>query len=260
MESLQKLLDIMVALRDPENGCPWDREQSFRTIAPYTIEEAYEVVDAIDRDDMADLKSELGDLLLQVVFHAQMANESGAFDFADVVAAISDKMIRRHPHVFGEQKVASAEAQRIQWEEHKKRERASAGPELAGALDGVSLSLPALLRACKLGKRASSVGFDWADDSGVRAKILEELAEIEEARAGGCDERVAEEIGDFLFSAANLARHLGVDPEDSLRAANRKFTSRFRQMERRAKDQGRSWDELTLTDMEALWQAVKGTE
>jgi len=260
MHSIQKLLDIMVALRDAQNGCPWDREQNFRTIAPYTIEEAYEVVDAIDREDMSDLKSELGDLLLQVVFHAQMAKELGSFDFADVVEAIAEKMIRRHPHVFGDQVVDSAEAQRIEWEAHKKKERESAGKTLSGALDGISPSSPALIRAHKLGKRASSVGFDWPNDEGVRAKILEELAEIEEARDNNRPDHVAEEIGDLLFAVANLARHLGVDPENSLRAANRKFTARFREMERLANHQERTWDELTPAEMEGLWQHVKDAE
>jgi ATP diphosphatase len=260
MTNIQKLLDIMIALRDPQKGCPWDREQNFRTIAPYTIEEAYEVVDAIDRENLSDLKSELGDLLLQVVFHAQMAKELGAFDFADVVETIADKMIRRHPHVFGEQVIESAEAQRIEWEAHKRKERESGGKQSSGALDGVSLSLPGLMRACKLGKRASGAGFDWPDEEGVRAKILEELAEIEEAGNDGRPDHVAEEIGDLLFTVANLARHLGVDPEDSLRAANRKFTVRFREMEHLAKHQERTWDDLTPAEMEELWQCVKDAE
>lgn len=254
----------MAQLRDPQSGCPWDLEQDFHSIAPYTIEEAYEVADAIDRDDMADLKDELGDLLLQVVYHAQMARESGAFDFDAVAQAIGDKMIRRHPHVFGDDAVGNAEAQRIAWEGHKQSERAAAGRG-SGALAGVSLALPALLRASKLGKRASGVGFDWPDATGVRTKVDEELAELDAARrgdpeAGSNEALVNEEMGDLLFTAANLARHLGINPEESLRAANRKFALRFAALEQRLTDQGRAWDTLSPEDMEAEWQAVKATE
>lgn len=257
MDSLEKLLDIMTALRNPETGCPWDIEQDFRSIAPYTIEEAYEVADAIDRDDLADLRDELGDLLLQVVFHAQMAREAGRFDFADVARAIGEKMVRRHPHVFGDETVASAEAQRQAWEQHKKRERAANPNSHAGVLEGVALALPALVRAGKLGKRAAGVGFDWPDADGVRAKVDEELGEFDAAREGGTHEAITDEIGDLLFSVANLARHCGIDPEASLRSANRKFTARFRDMEQRLSDQGRAWESLTPAEMENLWQAVK---
>jgi ATP diphosphatase len=260
MSDINKLLEIMAALRDPHTGCPWDIEQDFRSIAPYTIEEAYEVADAIDRNDLANLRDELGDLLLQVVFHAQMASEIGAFDFDAVVSAIAEKMIRRHPHVFANETVADADAQRIAWESHKKREREGNDEHDAGALSGVTLALPALARAEKLGKRAAAVGFDWPDIHGVLAKINEEIAEIEAARNSGTDQDVAEEIGDLLFTVVNLARHLSVDAEDSLRAANQKFARRFRAAERRVNTQGRSWGALTLEELEAEWQAVKAAE
>jgi ATP diphosphatase len=260
MHTIEKLLEIMAALREPNTGCPWDIEQDFRSIAPYTIEEAYEVADAIDRNDLEDLKDELGDLLLQVVFHAQMAKEIGAFDFAAVVNAIAGKMIRRHPHVFAAETVADADAQRIAWEAHKKRERKVAGKDACGALSGVSLALPALVRAEKLGKRAAATGFDWPDIGGVRAKIDEELAEVEVARTSGAHRQVAEEIGDLLFTVVNMARHLSVDAEDALRAANLKFVRRFEAAERRVKAQGRFWDALTPEELDAEWQAVKAAE
>ena len=248
---MEKLLEVMAALRNPKTGCPWDIEQDFRSIAPYTIEEAYEVADAIDRNDFADLKDELGDLLLQVVFHAQMASEIGAFDFDAVAGAIAEKMIRRHPHVFAGETVANADAQRVAWESHKKRERDENGKNDAGALGGVTLALPALARAEKLSKRAAAVGFDWPDVDGVRAKIDEELAEIEAARIAGSAQQVAEEIGDLLFTVVNMARHLSVDAEDALRAANQKFARRFRAAEQRVEAQGRSWDALTLDELES---------
>ena len=257
---MEKLLEVMAALRNPKTGCPWDIEQDFRSIAPYTIEEAYEVADAIDRNDFADLKDELGDLLLQVVFHAQMASEIGAFDFDAVAGAIAEKMIRRHPHVFAGETVANADAQRVAWESHKKRERDENGKNDAGALGGVTLALPALARAEKLSKRAAAVGFDWPDVDGVRAKIDEELAEIEAARIAGSAQQVAEEIGDLLFTVVNMARHLSVDAEDALRAANQKFARRFRAAEQRVEELGRSWDALTPGELESEWQAVKAAE
>ena len=260
MSAIEKLLEVMVELRDPNTGCPWDIDQDFRSIAPYTIEEAYEVADAIDRNDIADLRDELGDLLLQVVFHAQMAKEIGAFDFDAVVEAITAKMIRRHPHVFGNETVRDADAQRSAWEHHKKRERNAAGKYDSGALAGVSLALPALVRAEKLSKRAAATGFDWPDIDGVRAKIDEELGEIEAARNSGSGPKVAEEIGDLLFTVVNLARHLRVDPEDALRGANQKFARRFQAAEQRVKAQGRSWDALTPAELDAEWQAVKAAE
>jgi ATP diphosphatase len=260
MKYIQKLLDVMAALRDPETGCPWDVEQDFRSIAPYTIEEAYEVADAIDREAMLDLRDELGDLLLQVVFHAQMAREAGHFEFEDVAQAIVEKMVRRHPHVFGDETVSSAQAQRRAWEQHKKNERDAKADESDGVLDGVALALPALMRAGKLGKRAASVGFDWPDATGVRTKVDEELEEFDAARERGVLSDMTDEIGDLLFSVANLARHCGIDPEESLRAANRKFTVRFNEMEHRLSEQGQAWESLTPVERENLWQAVKADE
>ncbi len=234
---MQKLLDIMARLRDPDEGCPWDREQDFRSIAPYTIEEAYEVADAIERNDLHDLRHELGDLLLQVVFHAQMADEQGAFDFAQVVDGICSKMIRRHPHVFGDRKFASSEDQRADWERHKAAERAEKGGN-ANVLDGISPSQPGLSRAIKLGKRAATVGFDWPDTDQVMEKVREELAELDQARHSDNREEIEEELGDLLFSMGSLARHLGVDPESALRRAAVKFESRFGQVENRAAGSG----------------------
>ena len=242
---LDRLLAIMARLRDPVTGCEWDSVQTFATIAPYTIEEAYEVADAIARGDLVELKDELGDLLLQVVFHARMAEEHGAFDFQDVAAAISDKMERRHPHLFGE----AAEGGHHLWEQIKAEERAAKTD--GSALAGIALALPALKRAEKIQKRAARVGFDWPDAAGPRAKIDEELAEI--ARAADDDERAAE-IGDLLFSAVNYARHLGVDPEAALSAANARFERRFRKMEEIA---GNPMKDMDLNQLEALWQAAK---
>jgi ATP diphosphatase len=241
---LDRLLAIMRRLRDPERGCEWDVAQTFATIAPYTIEEAYEVADAIAREDLADLKDELGDLLLQVVFHARIAEEAGAFAFDDVASAIADKMERRHPHIFGD----TAEGGHHLWEQIKAEERAAKSD--AGALAGVALGLPALTRAEKLGKRAARIGFDWPDASGPRAKIDEELAEID---AAVTDAEVEEEIGDLLFSIANYARHRGVDPEAALRAANAKFERRFRAMEA-----NEDFPTRDLAGKEALWRSVKG--
>jgi len=242
--STDRLLAIMAKLRDPVSGCEWDSVQTFETIAPYTIEEAYEVADACARGDMADLRDELGDLLLQVVFHARMAEELGAFDFNDVAAAIADKMERRHPHLFG----AAAEGGHHLWEQIKAEERGEKGHE--SALDGVAIALPALLRAEKLQKRAARTGFDWPDPTGARAKIDEELAEVEAAEEA---ER-SEEIGDLLFAVVNWARKLDVDAESALRAANAKFERRFRAMEAEGGDVFAS---LSLDDQEALWQRVK---
>jgi MazG family protein len=251
---IDRLLGIMARLRDPEHGCPWDREQNFATIAPYTIEEAYEVADAIDRADMAALKDELGDLLLQVVFHARMAEEDGEFAFDDVANAISDKMIRRHPHVFGDAVIASVSAQNEAWEAHKAAERGAQDC----VLDGVALAYPALLRAAKISKRAARIGFDWPDARSVIAKINEEVAEIEaEMAAGSVPDRVEDEIGDLLFAAANLARKLEVEPETALRRATAKFERRFREVEKLAAERGAGRD---LDGLEALWQEVKAQE
>jgi len=257
--AVSRLLDIMRRLRDPVSGCPWDVEQSFETIAPYTIEEAYEVAGAIEEENWPALKQELGDLLLQVVFHSRMAEERGMFDFKDVVLAITDKMLRRHPHVFGEEKgVDTAAAQTAAWEEHKKRERAE---QRMGLLADVPSALPALLRTLKLQNRASSVGFDWESAPKVVEKIAEEAAEIAEAHESGAPkDRLQDEIGDLLFALANLARHLGIDPESALRSTNSKFIRRFGQIEKALAVQNRTLAEASLDEMEALWQAAKLSE
>ena len=260
-EPLARLLAVMAWLRDPHHGCPWDIDQTFRTIAPYTIEEAYEVADAIERDDMPALKEELGDLLLQVVYHAQMASETKAFDFADVAAAIAGKMVDRHPHVFGDLKIANADAQTISWEARKAAERAKKGGEQpTGALDGVAKALPALLRAEKIQKRAARVGFDWKETGPVIDKIEEELGELRaELAAGSVDPaRVTDELGDVLFAVANLARHCRIDPEAALRGTNDKFERRFRYVETRLAKQGRKPADASLEEMETLWQEAKG--
>jgi ATP diphosphatase len=247
--AIERLAGIMAKLRDPETGCPWDVEQDFSTIAPYTIEEAHEVADAIARNDMADLKGELGDLQLQVVFHARMAEEAGHFALADVIESISDKMVRRHPHVFGDTERSDGTAAQIGWEQIKAEERASR--EETGALAGVALGLPALMRAEKLQKRAARTGFDWPDEDGPRAKVIEELDEI----ASAPDEAArAEEFGDLLFALVNWGRHMKIDPEAALRTANSKFERRFAAMEAEA---GGSFAGLSLDDKEALWQAAK---
>lgn len=256
---IERLLAIMARLRDPERGCPWDREQSFATIAPYTIEEAYEVADAIARNEMGELKDELGDLLFQVVFHARMAEEAGHFDFGDVANAISDKMERRHPHVFGHVEIRDAAQQTIAWEAHKAAEREKKAG--AGALAGVPLALPALLRAEKLGKRAARVGFDWPDAEAVLDKVREETAEIAAAiRANESEERVGQEIGDLLFAAAQLARHFEVNPETALREANARFERRFRHVEARLAEKGRAPADADLDELEALWSEAKKAE
>ncbi|MCG8440422.1 MAG: nucleoside triphosphate pyrophosphohydrolase [Caulobacterales bacterium] len=255
-----RLLAIMSRLRDPQGGCPWDLEQNFATIAPYTIEEAYEVADAIARENPTDLRDELGDLLFQVVFHARMAEEADEFDFHDVVEAVSEKMVRRHPHVFDTESIDSADAQETAWESQKAAERdAKDGEARAGVLDDVPLSLPALLRAAKLTKRAARVGFDWPDVETVGEKLTEELGELARARAEG-PERVAEEMGDVLFVLANMARKLKVDPEDALRSANGKFERRFRHIEARLAEAGRRPEDASLAEMDALWDEAKARE
>ena len=259
-EPMARLLAVMAWLRDRQHGCPWDIDQTFRTIAPYTIEEAYEVADAIERDDMPALKEELGDLLLQVVYHAQMASEAKAFGFGDVAAAIADKMVDRHPHVFADARIDTAEAQTISWEARKAAERAAKQTvEPAGALSGVARALPALLRAEKIQKRAARVGFDWKETAPVIDKIEEELGELRaEITAGTVDQtRLADELGDVLFAVANLARHCKVDPEAALRATNDKFERRFGYIERRLAERGRKPVDATLAEMEGLWQEAK---
>ncbi len=258
--AFEELIALMAALRTPGSGCPWDIEQTFATIAPYTIEEAYEVADAIERNDMGDLRGELGDLLFQSVFHARMAEEAGNFDIADVVRGVVDKMVARHPHVFAAAEIADAGAQTAAWETMKAAERAArAGDKPASALDGVALALPALLRAGKLTRRAARVGFDWPSAGPVFDKLAEETAELKEALASPAPDaaHVAEELGDMLFVMANLCRKLGVDPEEALRAANAKFVSRFEGMETLARDQGADFAKLSLDEQEALWIEVK---
>ncbi len=255
MSDINKLLKVMASLRDPKNGCPWDLEQNFQSIAPYTIEEAYEVADAIDRNDFDDLKGELGDLLLQVAFHAQMAQEAGAFDFGDIVDGITDKMIRRHPHVFDGDVVDTAADQSKAWEAHKISERAAYGD--TRILAGVSLGLPALLRAEKLGKRASRVGFDWPSAEGARDKVLEELGELDEARQNNNQAAMHEEIGDLLFAVTNLARKYEVNAEEALRVANRKFERRFALVEAAVIEQGGDWSVLSVAALEKLWSDAK---
>lgn len=250
------LLEIMATLRDPVRGCPWDCEQDFGSIAPYTIEEAYEVADAIDRDDLPDLCDELGDLLLQVVFHAQMASEIRAFDFGDVVAAISEKMLRRHPHVFGSDDMPTVDAQRETWESLKAGERKVRGGD-DSALAGIGLALPALTRAEKIGKRVARVGFDWPDADGAFAKVREELDELAEAREGARPEHIEEEVGDLLLACSSLARHCRVDPEQALRQASRKFETRFRRVEGEVRSQNLDWKSLTPADLDHLWETAK---
>lgn len=258
-QQMDRLLAIMRALRDPETGCPWDIEQTFATIAPYTIEEAYEVADAIERADMNDLRGELGDLLFQSVFHAQMADDAGHFNFSDVARTMSDKMVARHPHVFGsESRDKSAEQQTADWEIIKAAERATR--DETRTLDGVAIGLPALLRAEKLQKRAARVGFDWPDVGHVIDKIAEEAAEVVEARDNLSHDEVTEEVGDLLFVMANLARHLNVNPEDALRAANAKFMRRFAGIEDALAARGKTPADSDLAEMDALWDAVKAQE
>ncbi len=256
---MPRLLEIMRRLRDPEAGCPWDIEQDFASIAPYTIEEAYEVADAIDRGDMGDLEGELGDLLLQTVYHTAMGEEAGHFTFDTVTRAISDKMVARHPHVFStESRDKSAEQQTADWEAIKAAERA--GKSERGALDGVAIGLPALLRALKLQKRAARVGFDWPSTDQVLDKINEETRELVEARDELTQTEVEEEFGDLLFVMANLGRHLNIDPEAALRAANAKFTRRFEAVEAKLADLGKTPTQSNLAEMDALWDVVKAEE
>jgi ATP diphosphatase len=257
---IARLIEIMAALRDPGSGCPWDLEQSFQTIAPYTLEEAYEVADAIARDDLGALKDELGDLLLQVVYHARMAQEQGAFDFGDVVDGITAKLIRRHPHVFADEQGRTATAVKGLWERIKAEEQAGRGEAEGGALAGVPLALPALTRALKLQDKAGRVGFDWNDPRSVLAKIREEADEIEAALDAGDQAHVAHEIGDLLFAVVNLARQIAADPEGVLRETNLKFERRFASIERALAARGKRPQDATLAEMDALWDAAKAAE
>jgi ATP diphosphatase len=259
---IARLLQIMAALRTPGTGCPWDLQQDFSTIAPYTLEEAYEVADAIARGDLTDLREELGDLLLQVVFHARMAEEQGAFEFGDVVEAITAKLLRRHPHVFGDLKGATVDQVNANWERIKAEEKAERGgpAKPGGALAGVPVALPALTRALKLQAKAGKVGFDWNDPMAVLAKIREEAAEIEAEIASGERTKAAAEVGDLLFAVVNLARHLDADPEATLRATNQKFERRFGAIERALAAQGKAPQDTTLAEMDALWDEAKAAE
>lgn len=250
----------MATLRDPLKGCPWDKEQNFASIAPYTIEEAYEVVDAIERNDLTALKDELGDLLFQVVFHTRLAQEQGSFDFGAVVAAICNKMERRHPHVFGGERIDNVEQQSIAWEEHKRRERAAA-PLNVSILDNVPLALPALTRAAKLGKRAATVGFEWPTVQGALDKVDEELREVHQAiDEAASPEELEGELGDLLFCVVNVCRHLKIDPENALRKTNAKFERRFRHVEIRLQQQGRQPSQASLNEMDSYWDEAKKLE
>ncbi len=264
---ISTLVAIMAALRDKETGCPWDIAQSFASIAPYTIEEAYEVAQAIAEGDMGELREELGDLLLQVVFHAQMGQESKLFDFGDVVEAITEKLIRRHPHVFGPMRGAELGEVNANWERIKREEKVrkkARAPVTAepppSLLEGIAHALPALARAEKLQARAAGIGFDWATPEPILAKLREEIAECEEALTSKDEAAIADEVGDLLFTAANLARRLGIDPEEATRAANRKFERRFRAMEQSAAEGGRDMSKMSLDELEALWIEAKRCE
>lgn len=263
MQEINRLLEIMAALRQPETGCPWDIEQDFRSIAAYTVEEAYEVTDAIERDDMHDLRNELGDLLFQVVFHAQMASEQDVFSFPDVVEAISDKLVRRHPHVFADDSTRDRQQLMEAWEQHKQNERREKGqPEqeqgAESLLAHITPTLPALRWAEKLQKRAAAAGFDWDELPPVYAKLEEELDELKhEVNIKDNHDRIAEEMGDLLFSCVNLSRHLGVNPEQALRDANRKFILRFSVVEQLAQEAGRALDDCSIEELEAYWQQAK---
>jgi ATP diphosphatase len=258
---IARLIEIMAALRTPGSGCPWDLEQSFATVAPFTLEEAYEVADAIARGDLADLKDELGDLLLQVVFHARMAQEQAAFDFGDVVDTITTKLIRRHPHVFADEQGRTTEAVKGLWERIKAAEKADRGQAAsAGALAGVPVALPALTRALKLQNKAGRVGFDWNDPRAVLAKIREEVDEIEAELDAGDAAHAAHEVGDLLFAVVNMARHLAADPEGVLRETNVKFERRFASIERALAARGKTPKDATLAEMDALWDAAKAAE
>lgn len=255
---LDRLLEIMRRLRDPKTGCPWDVEQTFASVAPYTVEEAYEVADAIERGALDDLEVELGDLLFQVVFHAQMAEEQGLFGFEDVAGAMADKLVRRHPHVFADPDGRSADEQTVAWEAMKAEERRA--KRQTGVLDDVPVGLPALTRAVKLTKRAARVGFDWPDLGQVLAKAREEIAELEVEIEAGDLAKAREELGDFLFVVANLARKLDVEPEDALRAANAKFVRRFRHVEARLAEQGRTPEQSTLEEMDRYWDEARAAD
>ena len=266
--SIEDLLEIMAMLRDAEHGCPWDRKQTFKTIAPHTLEEVYEVVDTIEQEDYSHLANELGDLLFQVVFYAQLGREQGLFEFSDIVNQIGSKLLNRHPHVFpdatmesfGAEKVMTADQVEGKWEEIKRRERQAKSGGSASVLDDVPLAFPALTRARKIQKRAATVGFDWPDGEGVVAKLQEEMIELKEAVASGDEEHIQEELGDVYFSLVNLSRHLKKDPETSLRRANEKFENRFRRVEKKINAKGLDMRSMSLQELEQIWQEVKQEE
>lgn len=266
--SIEDLLEIMAMLRDAEHGCPWDRKQTFKTIAPHTLEEVYEVVDTIERDDYSHLANELGDLLFQVVFYAQLGREQGLFEFSDIVNEIGSKLLTRHPHVFpdatmgsfGAEKAMTAEQVEGKWEEIKREERQEKSGSNASVLDDVPLAFPALTRARKIQKRAATVGFDWPDSEGVVSKIQEEMEELKEAVASGDDQHIQEELGDVFFSLVNLSRHLRTDPETSLRQANEKFEKRFRRVEEKIYAKDQDMHDMSLQELEQIWQKVKQEE
>jgi nucleoside triphosphate diphosphatase len=261
MDTVETLMKIMAVLRDPDKGCPWDLEQDFSSIAPYTIEEAYEVADAIERSDMDSLCSELGDLFFQVIYHAQLAEERGYFRFEDVVRGVNTKLLRRHPHVFGDQQVKDAKTQSRIWEKQKAVERQPEKDGKTGVIDGVSLNMPALRRAQKLQSRAATVGFDWNDPRLVLDKIVEEIAELKNEISGNMDKNsTREELGDLLFACVNLARHMDIDAEAALRSTNHKFETRFRYIETALAAQNRTLGEATLEEMDRLWEAAKVNE
>ncbi len=261
MRELEQLLEIMVALRDPQNGCPWDKQQDFKSIAEYTVEEAYEVADAIERNDLHDLKDELGDLLFQVVFHAQMAQEVDAFGFRDVVMAINEKLLRRHPHVFGDDKTADEAQLNAQWQQHKREERSrksAIGENIMSELDGIAATLPSLRWAEKIQKRAAATGFDWPDIAPVWKKLEEEIGELkDEVTVSNNTDRIEDELGDVLFSVVNLARHLKVKPEQALRRANKKFITRFQAVEACLREEGKPFSECDTEELETYWRSVK---
>jgi len=260
LSDISELLEIMRRLRDPQSGCPWDIEQNFHSIAPYTVEEAYEVADAIERNDMGDLADELGDLLFQVVFHAQMAAEQGVFAFDNVVDAICGKLKRRHPHVFADATISSAQEQTLAWEEHKARERRNS-EKYQSALDGIAKSLPGLTRAVKLQKRAAKVGFDWDAIEPIFDKLAEEIRELKtELTANTSWERIEDELGDMLFTVVNIARHAQIDPELAMRRANGKFENRFKKMEKYVDSAGEHINDLSIEQLEAYWSQAKGEE
>jgi ATP diphosphatase len=257
MSDISDLVEIMARLRNRETGCPWDREQDFRSIAPYTIEEAYEVADAIARNDMSDLCEELGDLLFQVVYHSRLAQEGGAFELGDVIEGICEKLIRRHPHVFGQEEIADARAQTLAWDEHKAREKAAKGTPQSGVLADIPLALPALTRAAKLGRRASKAGFDWPDSQGPRDKIAEELSELDHEIQLGDRRAMHHEVGDLLFAVVNLCRHHELDPEEALRDSNQRFQQRFQFVEEILLRDGTTPAKSSLARMDELWEQAK---